>query len=164
MTHKNNNSNGLLTIEDLKSLFNPIFLQSDFSKIGKGPLTSFSSRCGGIPKTFLEERMGMNSQKSELEKAGREELKKELMEIRRRQKEFQDKQKSKTPYCLKQSNSIFDSDLVKGILGIGIGELKSFPSRTANHEEILPIKICSDCKGTGKIELFTSIVDCECKK
>ncbi len=34
---------------------------------------------------------------------------------------------------------------------------------TIKQFEAMPQKSCKDCKGTGKITLFTSVVDCDCK-
>lgn len=45
-------------------------------------------------------------------------------------------------------------EAVVNCLGIPVKTLKGFPKYPS-------IKECEDCRGTGKIELFTSVVECE---
>lgn len=84
----------------------------------------------------------------------REELKIQLLEIRKRQKKLQEDAKLKS-LSIKNNCTIFDIDSLIGILGVSLGIPKDDWSAP----------MCPDCKNTRKITLLTSIVDClNCKK
>lgn len=110
----------------------------------------------------------------------REELRIQLLEIRKRQKKLQEDAKLKS-LSIKNNCTIFDIDSLIGILGvslglskddwsapmskIGLSALSHYPSRfTSSPKKSESNYICPDCKNTRKITLLTSIVDClNCK-
>lgn len=112
----------------------------------------------------IKTEIGLNSWKD------RDELRKELLKIRERQKKLQQEVKLKhveLTYDL-QSDIINIASICLGITicpnnlltKLENGPLRSFSARL----RCFPCESCSDCKGTKKITLLNSIVDCEkCK-